>query len=500
MKRKIYALICVISISLGAISCAETPKEEVVVNKSQGIPRESILKKDDKPKDLQIPEIWQEEIKKSDGFITLSADCSLKISDIYNTPVDSYEQSKMNNEILKKLCNYFSNKDQLYEYPKMTKEELELEKRRMKNYEGTWAAVSDGLGTTKYWQDTLERMNELIEKAPEKEEKKRYIKATLMKPVQTERDYYDGVSDYYYETNEKIGFTARIDRKSEKDPLIRAVSYCDKAGSTSNFRYSQGTFIDEEYLASSMQDNVETTEKKNAWLKELEKNMSASPEISEEEALKEAEDVLKNLKITGFKVDKCVKAIGNKNTETWVLWDNEHPFDEVGYSIYFYRTLENLVGYEPESPEIIEDVPETVYAPQFSVEKIQMIITKDGIQKFVWTNISKKTGTIAENTKLLSFGEIKEKLADHLLYTVLAENGDAVKNTGTKYVYNVTDVQLRAANINAFEEPKKVWMVPVWVFDLMQTGITPDGENLKWGTKTVVLNAIDGGFITIKSE
>ena len=43
-------------------------------------------------------------------------------------------------------------------------------------------------------------------------------------------------------------------------------------------------------------------------------------------------------------------------------------------------------------------------------------------------------------------------------------------------------------------------MVPVWVFDLERTGLTSAGEILKWGTETVVLNAIDGGFVTIKSE
>ena len=61
------------------------------------------------------------------------------------------------------------------------------------------------------------------------------------------------------------------------------------------------------------------------------------------------------------------------------------------------------MGYSQRSPEILEGIPETVYAPQFSSEKIQIIITKDGVQKFAWTNMSKKIDTVANNTKLLSF-------------------------------------------------------------------------------------------------
>lgn len=319
-----------------------------------------------------------------------------------------------------------------------------------------------------------------------------------MEPVQTERDFYDGVSDYYYDTDEKLGFTAKIDKENEKNPLIRAISYSDKLGSTTNFLYSQGTFIDEEYLMPLIHGNLDSNNKNDAWLKSLKEHMEEIPSLSEEEALNEAKALLDKLSIKGFEVGSCVKAIGNRNTETWVLWDEDNPFNEVGFSIYFYRTLGDLMGYSQRSPEILEGIPETVYAPQFSSEKIQIIITKDGVQKFAWTNMSKKIDTVANNTKLLSFDEIKEKLADHLLYSALSDDGDELKDTGTKCIYNVTNIQIRAANINAFEEPEKVWLVPVWVFNLEKTGLTSDGEVLKWGTENVVLNAIDGGFVSIK--
>ena len=44
-----------------------------------------------------------------------------------------------------------------------------------------------------------------------------------------------------------------------------------------------------------------------------------------------------------------------------------------------------------------------------------MIITKEGLQLFEWTNLAKKKEAIAENTKLLSFDEIKEKKQGSLI-------------------------------------------------------------------------------------
>ena len=101
---------------------------------------------------------------------------------------------------------------------------------------------------------------------------------------------------------------------------------------------------------------------------------------------------------------------------------------------------------------------------------------------------------------MLSFQKIQEKLADHLLYGALADGGEELKSEGAGYLYKVRKVQLRAANINAYEEPSAAWMVPVWVFDLERTGVTGTEEQLGWGTETVVLNAIDGGYVTIPNE
>ena len=57
-------------------------------------------------------------------------------------------------------------------------------------------------------------------------------------------DYTSGWYSWYYETDKKIGFTARVDRGRAVDPIIRALAYNEEVGSNTQFVYSQGTFID----------------------------------------------------------------------------------------------------------------------------------------------------------------------------------------------------------------------------------------------------------------
>ena len=76
--------------SLGA--CQRTPEEAVVVDKSEGFPQESIIEVDNEnPKELGIPEYWEETLERSDGFVTIEADYEMDLPEIYNTPVYQYE-------------------------------------------------------------------------------------------------------------------------------------------------------------------------------------------------------------------------------------------------------------------------------------------------------------------------------------------------------------------------------------------------------------------------
>ena len=134
--------------------------------------------------------------------------------------------------------------------------------------------------------------------------------------------------------------------------------------------------------------------------------------FTEKDAVKMAKSVLKELSITEMDVGDCVKAIGNTDSESWAGVGTDDTQVSSGYAVYFSVKAGDVVGYPLTlASKQYENLAETVYAPSFITEGIRMIVTKEGIQLFEWTDISKKTDVIAENTKLLTFDEIKEKLA-----------------------------------------------------------------------------------------
>lgn len=307
-------------------------------------------------------------------------------------------------------------------------------------------------------------------------------------------------SDYYFDTEKKIGFMARVDKGRTVNPIIRAIDYDEELGSTSNFLYRQGTFVDEKWMEHTL-SNQEILgfrgEAYNEYLNRLNDALgqTESDMFQREDALREANKILKALSLKGYRVTDCVKAVGSPESESWAYLDEADLKMVRGYSVYLSLEAGDLVGYAQPLQQPYLELPETTYAPSFSTEQIHMVLTEEGIQLFEWTNLGEQEDEIAENTKLLSFDEIKEEMADHLLYRAVADGGEEAKALGDRYRYTVTDVQLRAVNISAYEEPKAVWLVPAWVFSLKYDVTFSQQTTMKGNDIELVLNAIDGGYV-----
>lgn len=487
-------------------SCQKTPEKAVVVDKSEGLSSDKIIPVNSEPKDLGIPDVWNENTEMSNGHVTIVADCKLNIPEIYNTPIYSYEIKPMTKDFLGKLCEYFAGGNKLYKNPKMTKNELKSEKMKMEKFEDGWGYYG---GTVYYdagYEERIKKLEELIDEAPNNKEEQQYILPELMAPIPTEKEIIRnstaGWHYWYYDTDEKIAFTARVETGAKCDPIIRATGANSKVGSTTKFLYSHGIFKDETELERDF-DNCRMMKRKNNdyenylnFLKsELEKPHDKN--FTRQDALKIVEKVVDDLSIENFTVEKCVKAIGTIDSESWAGLENGISPKCQGYSIYLSPKAGDLTAFTLPRTLQSSGLPETVYAPSFLPEQINIVITKEGIQKFEWTYISKNKGVIAENTKLLTFNEIKEIIKDHILYFAISLDFESAKELGYSNYFEVKDVQLRATNINAFEDPGCTWLVPVWVFEVLFQQKDPDGETYFQSTTYFLINAIDGGYITV---
>ena len=500
MKRKILSICCVLCMVLSLAACQETPEEEIVLDKSKGLPKDSILPKESQiPKDFGAPDQWQESVEKGNIAVSIKADCQINLPQIYNAPVYELEVQHMTGELLEQLCEYFSDGNPLYKEPEMSKARLEEEKEILQQGKGEW-----GFDDQEIIDAKTDQIDELLQDAPPKESKES-VEVKLDKPRQTEYERIQTksgsiaprYSKFYFDTDEKIGFRARVDCGKKTDPLIYAIDYDEDVGSTTNFLFQQGNFIDEKELAKKLK-NCELLQIGQNYLEylqwiETEMNDTDRFTISEEEAVAMCGKVLEDLGLNDYTMTGCCRTVGTAEGESMAGVNQDEGITDYGFSIYYNRKAGELAGYEQPFQQPFNDLPEEVYAPPFATEQIRIIVTGEGIMQFEWDNLSQKAGTIAENTELLSFDEIKEKLYDHLLYVSLAKYGE--EDYGDIYYYEIRDVQLRGANVPAFENPDGAWLVPVWVFTVGHEvtfgtlGTTPFSDMI------VVLNAIDGGYI-----
>ena len=80
----------------------------------------------------------------------------------------------------------------------------------------------------------------------------------------------------------------------------------------------------------------------------------------------------------------------------------------------------------------------------------------------------------------------------------ISDGGEQTKKEGLKFTYEIRDVKLRLGNISAYEDPKSVWLVPVWVFEMDRSWEYKEQVNKESLPFEVTLNAIDGGYIEIE--
>lgn len=507
MRRKvclILAMLCFLT------ACAETPKEKIVVNKSEGLPSETIIPADNNTaKDLEVPDYWKGTIEKSDGYVKVTADYEMNIPEIYNTPVYSYELIPMTREMLENLCRYFVGDKEFYKVPSMTKDELKKEKEKFDHRKGGWGRYYGTSVNANMRYEMAERWEEMIAQAPETQEERKYVNLEFTSPEQLEIEYLKELSPYirqryskyYYDTDKKIGFTAKVETEEKNDPVIRAVVYDKTIGSTSNFLYNQGIFIDErelEYLDENNKIYKEASDQYISFLKDLMMD-TEDGSLSKEDALNETKKVLKDLSLEEFEVTDCVKAVGTLDSESWGGIDETDNIC-TAYSIYLSKKTGELTAYDQTGGAPSDGLAEKTYAPSFFSEKIHLTISSKGIHQFEWTDFAQYKDTIAENTRLLPFKEIADRAAAHLLYDTISRMGENDKASGSRWVYEVKNVQLRMGNINAYEDPSAVWMVPVWVFDFYTIWDGESGESKVTSSITVVINAIDGGYVNPKVD
>ena len=519
MKKVVIVIIILAILILSG--CQPTPEVPPVVFRGEGLPKDCIepALPDDTYKEIDIPEKWHEDILVAGGWGRITADIDLSKPQVGNTPVYEYVQRTLTNEDLESLVRYFAGDSKLYKYPMFTKDELGFQEEQIKDKNGWYIAPSIQFCKLDYYL----RIDKLMETA-EDEFTKEYIQPEFDYPTENQYRFYRTGEHQNLAENEKNSFRALVESDTEYDPLIKASTYNTEAGSNSFFVYQKGEYLsaDDIYGLYSAYEGYKGTENDPVYPVSIEDQQRVKDYYDDITAfIDQADDpsddtkaiadkAIEDLKIDGLScvdVQKCIAL--NISSRRWDLtFDKE--IASVAYA-YTYRDAinDNMSCFVPENRKALtysmDEAAETVYKPPFGTEQLTILVADNEIYSFAWNNISDKTGKIADNTKILSFEECKENALNHLGYEVANAIGvpPADAEVDYMYYYDASGVDLQYYNMTAYEKPDQVWTVPVWIFyfDTYLRNYDPEGKpigvNLVGGS-TVLINALDGGFISLE--
>ena len=163
-----------------------------------------------------------------------------------------------------------------------------------------------------------------------------------------------------------------------------------------------------------------------------------------------------------------------------------------GYTLTYFRFSDGLLagsqGFTDKSSATSALLLEKyLNSPTFASERIQIFVTDEGVQMFDWKHMAVQVRTVAENTTLASFAEIKQRFIDQVGF---------YNDPSATFDFEVTDVQLRLVYITAQNAPTNVWLVPVWEFHYGGTWTDPgSGDTYQSWDLTHQFSAIDGSYI-----
>lgn len=505
-------ILCAVFLLAG---CQPTPDKQAVVNRAGGIPQEALKEPGVEEEgnagehyesmDYTVSQHWKEEIPKSD-FFTVQADVDVLVPQAEAYPVQKLAKDDLTQERVDALIAYFTKPgSKFYQMPLLlTKTYYEDEILKLKEDLARAEADSDG-DAPEYIRSYIAELEEKWTNAPEE-----------AIPTETDTKF---TYPYDYETGKadtSLGenyIYVSVEDGSGIKKEINAMRPGEN-GYNPYFIYNACSYDEESLLAEQERWHEENKE----WLQYMEEpykseaaaDLEAEAEqISSQKALytqnnidldamqKKAAGLLREIGITGVQITACEKALIGPLQQ---MSGNADPVnDQPGVYIEFSRQCGGVPCFNQMGGSWGGDdlsALEGMYSAPFYPEQGSIIFDADGnVRMFSWNNASKVVETVANDSDILPFDEIKQKAADHLYWRHANEKSDM------KLRFEVEQADLVMAYINVVNEPDLVMAVPAWRFKLrgyatyLGADSIMDGKEGLYNTEEVFINALDGSPI-----
>lgn len=513
--------------------CQPTPEKEIVVSKKEAVPSKSIIEDggDAKPHtylepvEYEVLEHWADSIQQTDQIL-IEADVDVRVPKVEKYPVQKVEPLLFSQEQADRMIYTFvkeGTKFFVWPEPK-TKAEFEQELIEAKRYLSE-AEHSGDKGFVKHIESDVKRIEENLASAPDVVERQ-YLGTTFDYP----RDYETGqpqtdlspntIELTVEDENREAGHSIFVSNFDSKDPY-----------SSTSFNYmgnirewNQTTY---EYEVSDLEQSNrswETTDEDNpymkaqlAYLKEKKKEVDAVGEQLAKNNIdlavfkQKAQQLLDGLGISGMQIQTCEKAVYKEFPPLQNNWNTPDNYtaeipDKNACSITFVRECGGIpCAISPLGDSIGDAKLEAVYSSPFYVEEGHMLLAEDGtVLSFYWNGGAAVVEQVADNTELLPFDEIKQRIAEKIVYdnTYYYDEDYPIEENGSKLRCVIDEVRLAMTYINAKDDPHRALIVPVWevVAKVYPTYMDESGNEIEgnhMGDYSILINALDGGFVSM---
>lgn len=484
MKRNIW-IAAVIGASYFLAGCQPTPGESAVVSKAEGLNETVIAQplEEGQTRVTDIPKHWQMKELKNKDRMMISADLDLEEKEIGNLPVIEMKNHKFTEEELNVLTDYFADGEALYVPQPYTKSTYANVISRIENKEGIYAASYSWLQQLKVKQSAETGMEIAKENAddPEAADVKfgqRFVDAAFEAAFMNRIDS-EGY-DLYENREENIWFEADVGENREAH--IKAQTYDPKVRNSSSFQWTKGaemityTEMESRKLFFGSQSENPFTSQVIDRINQFEAYYENDTfDWAEGEA--QAEQVLEDLQIDGMSLASKERVLWFSDTtypkgelrageSDDLYWLADPAEAEFGYQYTFSRAIGGLHVMDGDTA-VIEQTEE-MYSPAFPAETITITVTGSGVKSFAWEGMAEEVKTITENTKLLPFEKIQNRLQEQIFYWYSGVTQGQPEDDPTQFVYRITKADLGYTYITAYKAPDHAWLVPAWKFQVVE--------------------------------
>jgi hypothetical protein len=438
MKKPLLSALIFTLLFIAALACQPSPKEDVIVNKGS----ESYISATFVP--YEAPAHYKTEPVEKNSC-TYIVDADVIVPQVKGFPVKIMERFVLDDETLLKWTKLFVGDTPLIVPGETTKQDIQ---KQIESF-------TEELGKAMEGNDNyhIEFVNAIIEGL--KEEYARAPESSAAKPF-SPVDFADGEM-VWCSTGTTTAFVFNFEKNGQEFYYWRDDSSI----------YPLSLYPADEQL-------VEEQDRK--WKRYLDEEF----DISQEQALITVENTLKAMGLTDFAVERSEKTCFIRN----------EALASKGWIAYCTRSSGGMLTCLQLGVSISDRIMPVIGAP-WELERIIIGVDAGGVV-YLWAlGLSAESGTLLENTALVSFDKLTERVRD-LLLLIYAPHSE-IDGGYTQAAVRVTKIELRIANISKMDDMEHGLLIPIWHISYETDLISAYGHNVIKDNMSI--DARDGSYI-----